>query len=768
MSTIANELAELLSTVRRPGDFFVSGRTEFLAPRIEVDGVGPVSLPLLPVQAAQLVAVAERAPYGRGADTIVDTSVRRTWQIAQDRVHLAGKHWSRTLDQTVVRVAEGLGVSEPVSAELYKLLVYDAGSFFVSHRDTEKSPGMFATLVLALPSISTGGELVVKHQGREVRLDLKCEEPSEIAFAAFYADCVHEVLPVTAGCRATLVYNLVRAGKGALPQPPSYDSETARAIALLRGWAKLKQASSEDAPEKLIYPLEHAYTPAALDFGQLKGADAAVARVLIAAAPEAACDLHLALLSIEESGAAEHQGSYRSRYYRGEDDEDEFEVVEVFDRSETLSEWRRPDGTSTALGALPIEDDEVSPPDALEDMEPDEEEFHEATGNEGASFDRTYRRAALVLWPSARTLAVLNQAGLSAMLPYLEELTAKWSAAGADPHSPWRRQAHELASLMLATWPAREWYRRESTEPSETGRLASLLARLGDKQHAEALIAKLMAQGGHDEADNEAILQALGLFPSKRAADLFQRIVAANAVASLGACGALLSGAITTLFATKPAELIKAAHALVDALPGNSQQTPAESWKWRPATASAGFVVDLVRVVEAVDNSLAEKAATHMLAWPRHFDVDSVLVPAVKLLIEAGAPKRGPAFSPLHAACLAHLKRRAAEPLEPPSDWSRESKLDCQCAHCSALGRFLADAAAPTWTLKAAQLVRSHVEATIKNARCDLDVRTERRGSPHGLVCTKNQASYKRRVAQRNQDLADISCMNTSTGTPDG
>ncbi len=32
----------------------------------------------------------------------------------------------------------------------------------------------------------------------------------------------------------------------------------------------------------------------------------------------------------------------------------------------------------------------VSPPDAFGNIEPDEQHFHEATGNEGASFDRTY------------------------------------------------------------------------------------------------------------------------------------------------------------------------------------------------------------------------------------------------------------------------------------------------------------------------------------------------------------------------------------------
>src|SRR6202011_2135715 len=109
-----------------------------------------------------------------------------------DRVGIGGKHWARALEAILARVTEGLGLNEPIAAELYKLLIYDQGSHFVSHRDTEKAPGMFATLIITLPSSHAGGELLVRHKGREVRLDVRCEDPSEAAFAAFYADCVHE------------------------------------------------------------------------------------------------------------------------------------------------------------------------------------------------------------------------------------------------------------------------------------------------------------------------------------------------------------------------------------------------------------------------------------------------------------------------------------------------------------------------------------------------------------------------------------------------
>src|SRR3954466_6306406 len=249
MPMITADLATVLGKIRRPGNFFAAGTTELLAPLLEVEGVGPVALPLLPAQADQLAAAAEPAPYGRGAATLVDPAVRRCRQIGPDRVRISGRHWARALEAIVARAAEGLGVDGPVSAEFYKLLLYEEGDFFVGHRDTEKAPGMFATLVVALPSSFSGGELVVRHKGREVRLDLRADDPAEVAFAAFYADCVHEVLPVTRGCRLILVYNLLRRGRGRAPEPPDYTAEQARVAALLQSWCDSKRRQDDDAPE---------------------------------------------------------------------------------------------------------------------------------------------------------------------------------------------------------------------------------------------------------------------------------------------------------------------------------------------------------------------------------------------------------------------------------------------------------------------------------------------------------------------------------------
>jgi hypothetical protein len=186
MSSIGAKLVESLRSIERPGDFCVGGIREVFMPAIDVDGVGRIAFPILPAQAERLVAIATAAPYGRGEETVVDRDVRKTWQVDSVKVRIGGRHWEKTLGELVADVALGLGVSGPLAADFYKLLVYDAGSFFVDHRDTEKVPGMFATMVLVLPSTHRGGELVVKHAGREAALDLRPEDPSEIGFAGFY------------------------------------------------------------------------------------------------------------------------------------------------------------------------------------------------------------------------------------------------------------------------------------------------------------------------------------------------------------------------------------------------------------------------------------------------------------------------------------------------------------------------------------------------------------------------------------------------------
>ncbi len=750
MSSIGTKLLNSLRSVERPGDFCVGGIREIFMPTIDVQGVGRISFPILPVQAERLVAIAEAAPYGRGEQTVVDREVRRTWQVNSAKVRCGGRHWDKTLAGLVADIALALGVDEPVAADFYKLLVYDAGSFFVDHRDTEKAPGMFATMVLVLPSTHSGGELVIKHLDREVVLDPRPEEPSEIGFAAFYADCVHEVRPVTKGCRLALIYNLRFIGKGRALKAPDYRTEHERVVELLRSWA-----SAEDEADKLIVPLEHAYTPAELSFSALKGADAGAASVLVKAAAEADCDLHLALVSIEESGSAEHTGYYgRGRWSRDEEDE-EFEVAEVLDRALILSEWRRRDGGEAGLGDFPFTEDELCPPDAFEDLMPDEQHFHEATGNEGASFERSYRRAGFVLWPMARKLAVLNQAGLRTTLPYLEDLTVRWETSNAPVQSPLWHEADELSQHMLRSWPRSPW--REDDD-DEAGRMLDLQIRLANVECIDAFFAEVSAEGHYAASDNRAIVRAVALLPTSRATELLVRIVRRNAPVHLSACGDLLLRCVAAPTGAT-GDLEQICVALIEALPGDpTKRKQVDTWT-RPMLVKPGFVVDLLRATSRIDAGLAGRALEHLLAWPKTYKPDDVLVPAALAIAKLVDSKAWLAAGRLREAALDHLRRRIALPLEAPRDWTRTNPLKCTCSDCRALAAFLVTPDQQQWRLKAVQDRRTHVEQSVRSATCDLDLTTERRGSPHTLVATKNQASYERRAKQRGQDLEHVSAL---------
>ena len=73
--------------------------------------------------------------------------------------------WGSVIESTLRETERKLGLpNKSLAAQLYKLLVYVKGSFFLPHRDCEKLDRMVATLVICLPSKHSGGELIVHHQ----------------------------------------------------------------------------------------------------------------------------------------------------------------------------------------------------------------------------------------------------------------------------------------------------------------------------------------------------------------------------------------------------------------------------------------------------------------------------------------------------------------------------------------------------------------------------------------------------------------------------
>ncbi|KAF4963652.1 hypothetical protein FSARC_8357 [Fusarium sarcochroum] len=155
----------------------------------------------------------EPATFGFGKQEVLDEEYRKAGKMDTDEFCTNFNPYEHGIIDTINQVlaqsscsdARGLGVK----AELYKLNVYSAPSGkFKPHVDTPRSDRQMGSLVVCLPIKHKGGQLAVRHGGREIVFDWASQSSDTIQWAAFFSDCEHEVFEVTERHRMTLTYNL--------------------------------------------------------------------------------------------------------------------------------------------------------------------------------------------------------------------------------------------------------------------------------------------------------------------------------------------------------------------------------------------------------------------------------------------------------------------------------------------------------------------------------------------------------------------------------
>ena len=100
-------------------------------PGLRIEGIGTIGFPLSERDAKLIEAAATQAPFGKGTETIVDTTVRDTFEINPDKFSFENPAWTVFLRTVTKKVADGLGFPSgraPPRADLYKLLLYKTGS----------------------------------------------------------------------------------------------------------------------------------------------------------------------------------------------------------------------------------------------------------------------------------------------------------------------------------------------------------------------------------------------------------------------------------------------------------------------------------------------------------------------------------------------------------------------------------------------------------------------------------------------------------------
>src|SRR5215469_13682442 len=423
--------------------------------RLEVGGVGPIALPVSVRQAKQLCLIGRPARFGKGEQTLLDAKVRDTWEIPKSRVKIDKRQWNATLRPILDRLRADLGLPDgcQLQAEFHSMLVYAPGQFFAPHPGSVKDGAMIGTLVVALPTASTGGVLVVEHGGQ--RATYRSSKES-LTFVAFYADCRHHVRPVTSGYRVVLSYNLLLEGDTVAAAAGRADPGLTTELASCLN----EHFGDSDEPTRFVYLLDHEYTQHGLSWARLKGDDANRAAMVRAAAHAANCEAALALAEIQETWSAYEAGSWERQDWRGkywddeEDDEneyddgdssDDYELQELLESATSLGWWLDESGEATPA-SLTVDDEEVCASTPTANLSPHESSYEGYMGNYGNTLDRWYCRAAIVVWPRRWAFAIRAEASPGWALDRLANLVREGDVAGA----------REAAGTLVSFWSLAE------------------------------------------------------------------------------------------------------------------------------------------------------------------------------------------------------------------------------------------------------------------------------------------------------------------------
>jgi hypothetical protein len=767
--SLSQNLQTALAKIDRPGSFCVQGSVPAILPGLEVRKVGPIGLPLTIKQAEELKAQCEQAPYGKGTKTLVDTDVRRVWRLEPNRFALKNPDWETFVKDIVGKVQEELGLeSQKLEAHLYDLLLYEPGSFFLPHQDGEKLDRMVATLVIVLPSPHHGGALLVRHEGQEEIIDFGSASgnPFQIHFAAFYADCEHEVRPLREGYRLCLVYNLTLAkGKSGIKAPRA-SVHVEEVAGLLAQWA------TDPSARKLAITLTHVYTETSLAWDALKGVDRAVATILDAAARQAGCNAYLALLTLWESGSAE-PGDYEYGYSRRgrwhdavSDEEDgpaEHTMGEVIESSLTAKNLKDIRGEGIPIEELSIDEEELLDPEMLREVDP-EEDFEGYTGNAGMTLDLWYRHAAIILWPEKRNYTILCDESAIGTIPLLEKMVGQWRKASKRKAPALKTNCTELAAAILASWRENP-HGRDYTGNSKTDQLFELLVTLDEPKLIEIYLTDLMlkdttldpgkALASHCQKHGWQTFepQLTQLFKHTTAASMPRNI---RVLEHIGSARPAKDDGWYVLCEGLAGDLIAALERI------DLEKKP--DWQ-RPYLDRKAILPGLVRaLVVSNQPALLARVVAFTLKQPDKYPLDEVhlaTLAGLQAWLKKNVKEPNAGLTQWLAACRVQLQSLTAAEPRQPADFRRPETAVCRCELCRNLNRFLADAAANVHRFSVRQDLRNHLENEIRNRGCDVDCKTERTRSPHTLVCTKNTKSYEAALKKYHVDQKQLAMVRS-------
>ncbi len=779
------QIGELLRNVDSPGTFACRRTAPPDDLLLEVRGVGRLRFPISRAQAERLCRIARPARYGRGEQTLLDRTVRNTWEIPKSRVKIDRRRWNRTLLPILEALRTDLGLPDTsrLKAELHAMLVYAPGQFFLPHQDSEKTEDMIGTLVVTLPASFRGGAIRVQHQGEKV---VYRGSSRRLSFVAFYADCTHEVRPVKEGYRIVLTYNLIRDPKETATEVRAAELEPAISEALAtclrehfetplpsRSFATRKDESRKP-PNRLVYLLDHQYTEGGFGWHRLKGNDAARAAALRVAAERCGCELVLALADVHETWNCMEPGwdepwQRRHRHWeRDEDDDwyeddppavgpDTYELVDLVDWGITLSRWVDPSGKKATSVVTHVNDEEVCSSTPSSELEPYASEYEGYMGNYGNTMDRWYRRAAVVLWPRERAFVVRAEASPAWALKTLSQRIQTGEPA----------DARDMAMSMLPFWG--------TVAPGEQRRgFFDNTLRVAEGLDDPSLATALLQPFGVEDLTPGRARAFVAL--TKRYGDDWVRQRLEEWSAHRYRRRHLERRDRLKWFTSLP-RLCKAMRVADDTAGAQAarrllqdrwkdlKKTIEESRDYKTPSlrnqALLAFAEPILRILESTavieSADLLDEAVTFLCA-----DENDLLLPCLVKMLRiadkavAPAMQASMALDSFQRHCVNLLEAKIELPARAEDDWSIVLPEGCRCKLCGTLASFLADSSKARFEWPLAKDGRRHIHGRLDADELPVQHETRRSGRPFTLVLRKTKELFDRDARERLSWKSDL------------
>ena len=622
---------------------------------------------------------------------------------------------------------------------------------------------MFGTLIVQLPSAYEGGQLRVKHAKKEHTFDFSGLKGSTgFHYVALYADCQHELCAVTKGYRLCLVYNLIHVGSGHCPAPIDDSVLVKRAVDAMKGWI-----AHPSATEPMIaIPLAHEYCEASLSFSGLKNTDRAMADLLRMATREIEFDLYLCIVKISQQVG----GDYGSEYGG-------FMEVDVIEQKIMAEHLVSPSGKKAE--SVQLDDEMIKPEGALDNLlsnEPDDEEIEEVTGNEGATMDRWYSQAALLLWPKQHRLEVL---GLGTMAKRLSESITKRSPLERNS-TKWQKYNGTCQKLISVALSQRLNVEAATTllfSATALGEYSLVSSLLGSTSASANLPTESVPASSYISSAKfiDALLLACSTFSWNSLQPCLSRLIETGAVHDVESCVQLLHRLVTSQPSlnreqqTMGQELALPICKVLAEEQDIVASRPATSWYWQSQQPISGvrtqdFVCRLLKTLSLLDyTSQSERLLKCFLSLPKRYPLATVLVPAAEEL-HKWSGKKSYALLGFAALCIKDLEASTKAPIKEPLNWSQHVTITCRCQDCTELQSFFKHPSQTSARFKVKESRRHHLEQQMRASKCDCKHVTEHTGTPRTLVVTKTRRKLAHKKQERESNLQLLSRLKTLYG----